>query len=179
VLPGVVVFGLGLAATVAPLTAAVLGSVEQGHAGVASGINNMVARIAGLLAIAALGAVVTGSFQTRVQHDVAHQTLSAPARAAIARAHNRPFVNDTAGVPAAERPVVHHALVDASVHAFRRGMVIAAVLAALGGLVALVGIENPRRKVPCADCPGGALAGAPVDAARSAGENLRQPVPAT
>ncbi len=39
-------------------------------------------------------------------------------------------------------------------------MVIGALLAALGGLVALVGIENPRRKVPCVDCPGGALAGA-------------------
>ena len=55
-------------------------------------------------------------------------------------------------------------------------------LAALGGLVALLGIENPRRKVPCADCPGGVLAGAPVDAARagpSAAEDLRQPVPAT
>ncbi len=178
VLPGVLVFGLGLAATVAPLTAAVLGSVEQGHAGVASGINNMVARVAGLLAIAALGAVVTGSFQTRVQHDVTHQTLSAPARVAIARARNRPFVIDTSGVPASERPVVHHALVDASVHAFRLGMLISAVLAVLGGLVALVGIENPRRKVPCVDCPGGALAGAPVDVARPPGD-LRQPVPAT
>src|SRR5207244_803015 len=53
ILPGVIVFGLGLAATVAPLTATVLGSVEPGHSGVASGVNNAVARIAGLLAIAA------------------------------------------------------------------------------------------------------------------------------
>jgi hypothetical protein len=143
----------------------------------------MVARVAGLLAIAALGAVVTGSFQTRVQHDVADQTLSAPAHAAIARARNRPFVIDTSGVPAGERPVVHHALVDASVHAFRLGMLIAAVLAALGGVVALVGIENPRRKVACADCPGGALAGASADVAsdRAAvgAPDVTQPVPAT
>jgi EmrB/QacA subfamily drug resistance transporter len=165
VLPGIALFGLGLAATVAPLTAAVLGSVEQGHSGVASGINNMVARVAGLLAIAALGAVITGSFQTRLQHDVAHRPLSAEAHAAIVRAHDRPLVIDTTGVPAPERPVVHQALVDASVHAFRLGMLIGALLAALGGVIALLGIENPKRKVPCADCPGGALVGASADTA--------------
>ena len=52
ILPGVLVFALGLAATVAPLTATVLGSVEPGRSGLASGANNAVARIAGLLAIA-------------------------------------------------------------------------------------------------------------------------------
>ncbi|MGA8722387.1 MAG: MFS transporter, partial [Solirubrobacteraceae bacterium] len=57
ILPGVLVFALGLAATVAPLTAAVLGSVDPGHSGLASGANNAVARIAGLLAIAGVGAV--------------------------------------------------------------------------------------------------------------------------
>jgi EmrB/QacA subfamily drug resistance transporter len=167
VLPGIAVFGFGLAATVAPLTATVLGSVEQGHAGVASGINNMVARIAGLLAIAALGAVVAGSFHQRLDHDVAHTPLTAQARAAVARADSRPLVVNVRGVPARERPTVHAALVDASVHAFRLGMLIAAVLAALGGLVALIGIENPRRKVECAECPGGALVGASADAGRA------------
>lgn len=54
VLPGVLVLGLGLALTVGPLTSVVLGSVEERHAGVASGVNNAVARIAGLLAVALL-----------------------------------------------------------------------------------------------------------------------------
>ncbi|MEO3841376.1 MFS transporter [Streptomyces sp. CNZ287] len=54
VLPGVVLFGFGLATTVAPLTATVLGAVEDRHSGIASGVNNAVARAAGLLAVAAL-----------------------------------------------------------------------------------------------------------------------------
>ena len=57
VLPGIIVFGLGLALTVAPLTAAVLASVGDELTGVASGVNNAVARLAGLLAVAALPAL--------------------------------------------------------------------------------------------------------------------------
>lgn len=57
--PGVVLFGIGLAVTVAPLTAAVLGAVEGKQSGIASAVNNAIARIAGLIAIAALG-LITG-----------------------------------------------------------------------------------------------------------------------
>ena len=64
VLPGVVVFGVGLSATVAPLTNTVLGAVPQHNAGVASGINNQIARVASLLAIAAVGAIVAAAFES-------------------------------------------------------------------------------------------------------------------
>lgn len=60
VLPAVVVFGLGLSMTVAPLTATVLDAVDDRHAGIASGVNNALARVAGLLAIAGVGVVVSG-----------------------------------------------------------------------------------------------------------------------
>ncbi len=69
ILPGMLVFALGNSATVAPLTATVLGSVKPGASGVASGVNNAVSRVAGLLSIAALGAVVSGSFVSGVDHD--------------------------------------------------------------------------------------------------------------
>ena len=57
VLPGAVLLGLGLATTVAPLTSTVLAAASERHAGVASGVNNAVARAAGLVAVAVLPAV--------------------------------------------------------------------------------------------------------------------------
>jgi EmrB/QacA subfamily drug resistance transporter len=81
VLPAVLVFGLGLAATVAPLTATVLDSVEERHVGIASGINNGVSRVAGLLAIAVLGAVISARFDA-IAGDVAGGPLTDAATAA-------------------------------------------------------------------------------------------------
>jgi len=56
--PGIMVFGIGLSATVAPLTSAVLGTIDSKHAGIASAVNNAIARIASLVAIALIGIVV-------------------------------------------------------------------------------------------------------------------------
>jgi EmrB/QacA subfamily drug resistance transporter len=60
-LPGITLFGLGLSATVAPLTSAILGSIQSSQAGIGSAINNAVARIAGLLSIAAIGIFIGDS----------------------------------------------------------------------------------------------------------------------
>jgi EmrB/QacA subfamily drug resistance transporter len=155
VLPGVVVFGFGLAATVAPLTATVLSSVEPGHSGLASGVNNAVARVAGLLSIAALGAVVAGIFSSALDHSVAGRRLPPAASIALAHARTRPLVTTAPGVPAPDRPVVHAILTDASLQAFHTMIGISAGLAILGGVVALVGIQNPRRRVRSEDCGSG------------------------
>jgi len=58
IFPGILIFGIGLATTVAPLTSAILGSIDKREAGIGSAINNAVARIAGLVAIAVLGIII-------------------------------------------------------------------------------------------------------------------------
>ena len=59
-LPGVMLYGIGLAVTVAPLTSAILGAIEPARSGIASAVNNAVSRIAGLIAIAMVGSIVGG-----------------------------------------------------------------------------------------------------------------------
>jgi EmrB/QacA subfamily drug resistance transporter len=163
-LPALVVFGLGLAMTVAPLTAAVLGAVDDKHAGVASGVNNAVARVAGLLAIAVLGAFVSSQFASVVDDRLGGKPLSPPAQAAVQEAKDRSItVQPAQRVPAAERAQVRSALEDASASAFHLGLGIGAGLVLVGGIVSLAGIENARRSVTCEDCAGGALVGASED----------------
>ena len=71
VLPALVVFALGLSMTVAPLTATVLADADEHNAGIASGINNALARVAGLLGIAALGIIASGAITVESFHRVA------------------------------------------------------------------------------------------------------------
>jgi EmrB/QacA subfamily drug resistance transporter len=160
-LPALVVFSLGLAATVAPLTAAVLSDADEGNAGIASGVNNAIARVAGLVAIAAVGAVISAQFSSTLDHRLAGVPLSPAARTAVAQARQQTL----ARVPvSAAGPQVASAVQSASVHAFHVGIGISASLVAVGGLLGLLGIRNPRREVRCEDCAGGQFAGQPLEA---------------
>jgi EmrB/QacA subfamily drug resistance transporter len=175
-LPAILLFALGLSATVAPLTAAVLADADEHNAGIASGVNNAIARVASLLAVAALGAVVAAQFSSAIESNLAGKRLSPAATSVVAGARDRTLSTvDTHALAPAERAPVAQAVQDASVTAFHRGVAIAAVLVALGGVLGLLGIRNPRREVPCAECPGGQFAGAPLEAARP----RREPVGAT
>ena len=145
-LPAVLLFGLGLSMAVAPLTATVLGAVEQRHAGVASGVNNAVARVSGLLAVAAIGAVVASSFGTKLDDAVAGRTLSATERHALAIARDRPLAGRGA-LPAGARASLGPPVEKASESAFHLGIGIAAALMVLAGAIAAVGVESKRRRV--------------------------------
>jgi MFS family permease len=70
VLPGVIVFALGISITVAPLTAAILGSIPATQAGIGSAVNNAVARVSGLVATAMIGVIVAGALDTNSFHRV-------------------------------------------------------------------------------------------------------------
>jgi EmrB/QacA subfamily drug resistance transporter len=173
-LPGLLLFSLGLAMTVAPLTATVLAGADESNAGIASATNNAIARVASLLATAAIGAVVAAQFASTLDANLAGRRLDARSQAAVAAAKKQTLgVVELTGVPPAQRAALTRASEDASTTAFRTGVGIAAALVAVGGVLGLVGIQDPRRDPSCRavhaeDCSGGQLVGQPLDAAEPA-----------
>lgn len=116
---GVCVFAVGLSVTVAPITATALAAAPERFAGVAAGVNNTVARVGGLIAVALVGLVISLVFEART---------------------SRP-----GGRPLTDRPTtpsVH----DASVAAFRAGTFVAAALVLAGALAAGLGISNAEAR---------------------------------
>jgi len=178
VLPALLVFAVGLSMTVAPLTAAVLAGAGAEQAGIASGVNNAIARVAGLLGTAGLGAIVAASFASSLQSRLAGTQLGASARAAVQEAKRLPLGRpDVHALPPAQGRVLASAAEQASLHSFHLGMMIAAALVAVGGVVGVVGIRNPGKRVRAADCAGGQLVGASTELGQPVrnGEPVAQP----
>jgi hypothetical protein len=130
--PAVLVLGLGMAVTVAPLTTTVMGAVETQHAGVASGINNAVSRVAGLLAVAVFGVFLARTFDGRVAVSFDGLRLTSSVRSGIDRELPKMAGADVAAIPMidpAQRSAIRNAVASAFVSAFRLVMVGAAALA--------------------------------------------------
>jgi EmrB/QacA subfamily drug resistance transporter len=160
VLPAILVFGLGLSATVAPLTATVLDSVDERQVGIASGVNNGISRVAGLLAIAVLGAVISGYFGSTLDGNLGARPLGPRAEHIVSDAKAQPLaVPKTGKLPPAQATRVRTASIDASTSAFHLGIGIAGLLMILGGLVSGIGIENPRSTREAVSSRGSATAG--------------------
>jgi EmrB/QacA subfamily drug resistance transporter len=141
--PGIVVLGLGLGLTVAPLTTAVMGSVGAEHAGVASGVNNAVARTAGLLAVAVLGLVVVARFDRVLDGKLAAIELPASAARTVAEQRGRLVGADFAQLGDGPlRDSLRRAFVDAYVAGFRASMLVCAGLGLLGALSAMWLVES-------------------------------------
>jgi EmrB/QacA subfamily drug resistance transporter len=129
--PAILVLGFGMAVTVAPLTTVVMSSVDQDHAGTASGINNAVARIASVLAIAVFGIVMVRAFDFRLRHELANLGLSSEIvreiQSKVIKLAGLELPSDLdASTAAAIRSAINHAFV----FGFRLIMLICAGLAA-------------------------------------------------
>ncbi len=145
--PAVVVLGLGMAVSVAPLTTTVMNAVERNRAGVASGINNAVSRAAGLLAVAALGLVMLHVFNNSLDRRLSALALAPETRRTLDQERVKLAGAEVpGGLEPGMRTTLKRALDESFVSGFRRVMMVASVLALLSSFVAMRLIEGKRQE---------------------------------
>lgn len=135
--PAVVVLGFGMAVSVAPLTTVVMESVDQDRVGTASGINNAAARVAGLLAVAVLGAILVIQFSGRLNRGLSNLAVAADVRAGLQANENRlAALKAPEGLEPATTAAINFEIVMSFVFGFRVVMRICAALALASAAVA-------------------------------------------
>jgi len=148
----VVVLGLGMAITVAPLTTTVMSSLAQDRAGIASGVNNAVARTASLIAIAVLGVVMLKVFKASLDRRLTSANLPAPVAQLL---HNQSIRLAAIDIPENVNPgtnqLIRRAIDESFVSGFRWLMAIGAALAAASAVTALFWIGGSVEKRSPAD----------------------------
>jgi EmrB/QacA subfamily drug resistance transporter len=144
-LPAFVVLGLGMAISVAPLTTVVMNSIGQGRAGTASGINNAVARVAGVLAVAVLGIVMVATFANSLRHSLSELNLGGDTMLELESHVDKLGSLDA---PSSANPQttasIRRAIAEAFVSGFRLIMLLCAVLGVASAVVAWRWIPSQR-----------------------------------
>ena len=139
--PPVVVLGLGMAITVAPLTTTVMSSLSQERAGIASGVNNAVARTASLIAIAVFGVVMLHVFKTCLVHGLSTVNVTDPvAQSLQSQSIKLAAIDIPENVSPATQQLVRHVIDECFVSGFRWVTAIAAALAVVSAVTTLLWI---------------------------------------
>ncbi len=134
--PGILIIGIGLGLTVAPLTSTVIDSVSPEHVGIASGINNAVSRVAGLLAVAALTIVLSTLYNASLDRSL-DATHASPATRSAANAQR-----DRLGGARFKDPQLQRESTKAFEHGFQGVALGCAILALLAAITDALGIHN-------------------------------------
>ena len=148
--PAMVVLGLGMSAVVAPLTTTVMDSVTERQAGVASGVNNAVSRVASLLSIAVLGMVAFHVFNHQLAQRLGAANLSQPVKYAVLEQRSRlTQIEPPNGMDVDQRQALKRSIDESFLTGFRWVMFISAGLALFSAASAWAMIEGkPRKTVP-------------------------------
>jgi len=146
--PAFLVLGIGMAVTVAPLTTVVMSSVDREHVGAASGINNAVARVAGVLAIAVFGIVMVKAFGARLEQNLARLSFAADIVQEIrSKEIDLAGLEPPLGLDANAVAAIRRTISDAFLAGFRLVLLACAGLSVASALVAwrLIGASTDRR----------------------------------
>jgi len=144
-LPGIVVLGVGMSVTVAPLTTAVMNAAGADAAGIASGINNAVSRAAGVLAIAALGSLMAGAFGGALQRRLEqHHVPQAVAAEVLQQQSRLAAIELPADLDPDAKAATQQAIHEAFVSGYRWVMLASAVLCLLGAACAAVMMRSDK-----------------------------------
>jgi EmrB/QacA subfamily drug resistance transporter len=152
IFPAMVVLGFGMAVAVAPLTTSVMSSVSEERVGTASGINNAVARVASVLAIAVFGIVMVRAFSFRLERGLAEISLPAGVLEVIRTGMNKlAGLSVPGGLNASTANLVKKAIAEAFVFGYRIVILSCATLSLMSAGIAWVGI--PKSVIPKRDLP--------------------------
>jgi EmrB/QacA subfamily drug resistance transporter len=145
--PGILVFGLGMSLTVAPLTTAVMGSVSDHFSGTASGVNNALTRIASVFANAILGALAVLFFSGALQGELKNVTLDSKQKQVIEKQSiNLGNAKVPEGFKGKDKAVIEKAYKESFISAYGKIMQISAFSGFLGALMAVFFIKNSAVK---------------------------------